>query len=180
MIRFKNSTCTFSTCGALFLYPPPSWTKFMGYIVITLSDRLSVCADTCPAVTFFWFDIDLPDLAHETMCRAHSGSRYDVDLWPKVQIYKVLGIFSCTDHNCFLISQGLTIFGTWVYPHEAICRAHSWFRCEIDLWPQGQGQIYRICDMSLCLGHSFFLLWPILTMISTWMYHHGAMCRVHS
>ena len=41
----------------------------------------------------------------------------------------------------FLVWQLLTIFGTWMYHHETMCRVHSWSRFENDLWPQDQ--IYR-------------------------------------
>ena len=47
-------------------------------------------------------------------------------------------------------------FGTWVYHHERMCRVYSWSQCDVGLWPKGQ--IYRVFDMPLCLGHSFSVL----------------------
>ena len=44
-----------------FLSPP--WTKFRG-VYRNHSVCPSVCADSCPAHNFFWFDIGLPYLAH--------------------------------------------------------------------------------------------------------------------
>ena len=68
-------------------------------------------------------------------------SQYDVDLWLQGQIYRVLDMFLCPAHNCFLIWHWLTIFGICVYHHERICCNHSWYLYDVDLWPQGQ--IYR-------------------------------------
>ena len=59
-----------------------------------------------------------------------------------------------------------------------MCRVHSWSRYDLELWPQGQ--IYRVYDMALCSGLSFFVLWHSHTLFGTWVYHHGTMCRVHS
>ena len=80
----------------------------------------------------------------------------------------------------FFVWHWLTIFGTWVYYHERICRKHSWSRYDLklELWPQGQ--IYRDFDMALCSGLSFFVLWHCHTFFGTWVNHHGTMCHVHS
>ena len=72
-------------------------------------------------------------------------------------------------------SSGHTIFGTWVHHHDRMCQVHSWSWYDIDLWPQGQ--IYRVYDMALCSGLSFFVLWHSHTLFGTWVYHHGKMCR---
>ena len=61
---------------------------------------------------------------------------------------------SCPAHNFFMVWHWLTIFGTWVYNHETMCRVHSWSRYDLELWPQGQ--IYRVFDMFSCLAHNFF------------------------
>ena len=46
---------------------------------------------------YFWFHSGLPYLAHgcitDTMCRTHSWSRCDVDLWSQGQIYRVSTCF---------------------------------------------------------------------------------------
>ena len=48
----------------------------------------------------------------------------------------------------------------------------------VDLWPQGQ--LYRVFDMALCLGHSFFVYWYSHTISGTWVFHHRIMCHIHS
>ena len=57
-------------------------------------------------------------------------------------------------------------------------QVHSWSWYDLDLWPQGQ--IYRIYDMALCSGLSFFVLLHSHTLSGTWVYHYGTMCCVHS
>ena len=61
---------------------------------------------------------------HETMCRVHSWTRHDLELWPQGQIYRVFDMFSCPVHNFFLDRHWLTIFGTWMYHHQTMCRVH--------------------------------------------------------
>ena len=106
-----------------------------GYIEITLSVCLSiclsVCADSCPAHNFFmvwhWLTIFGTWVYHHgTMCRVHSWSRYDLELWPQGQIYRVFDMFLCPAHNFFMVWHWLTctIFGTWMYHHETMCRVH--------------------------------------------------------
>ena len=132
-------------CHCWFFIIPP--TNEGGYIGITLSVRLSVCpsvcADSCLAHNFFmlwhWLTIfGTWVYQHETMCRVHSWSRYDLELWPQGQIYRVFDMFSCLAHNFFLDWHWLTIFGTWMYHHQTMCRLHSWSRFNVDVWPQGQ------------------------------------------
>ena len=41
------------------------------------------------------------------MCRVHSWFRYDLELWPQSQIYRVFGMFLCPFHNNFLFDIGL-------------------------------------------------------------------------
>ena len=48
---------------------------------------------------------------------------------------------------------------------------------DLELWPQGQ--IYRVYNMTLCSGLSFFVLLHSHTLFGTWVYHHGTMCHVH-
>ena len=127
----------------------------------------SVCADSCPAHNFFmvwhWLTIfGTWVYHHETMCRGHSWSRYDLELWPQGQIYRVFDMFSYPAHNFFMVWNWLTIFGTWMYHHETMCRLYSWFSYDLELWPQGQ--IYRVFDMFSCPAHNFFLNWHWLTI----------------
>ena len=101
-------------------YYTPRERSSEGYIGITLSVCSSVCADLCQAHNFFLFLHWLAIFCtwvyhHEMMCRVHSCSRYDLELWPQSQIYRVFDMFLCLAVNCFLIWHLLTIFGTWVY-----------------------------------------------------------------
>ena len=57
---------------------------------------------------------------------------------------------SCPVNNLFLVWHWFTIFGTWVYHHEG----------------HHQGQIYRVYDMVLCSGLSFFVLWHSHTLFA--------------
>ena len=98
---------------------------------------------SCPAHNFFmvwqWLTIFGTWMYHhETMCHVHSWSRYDLELWPQGQIYRVFDMFSCPAHKFFLDWHWLTILGTWMYHHQTMCRVHSWPRFNVDLWPQGQ------------------------------------------
>ena len=55
---------------------------------------------------------------------------------------------------------------TWAYHHERMCQVHSWSWYDIELWPEGQ--IYRVYDMVLCSGLSFFVLRHSHTSFSTY------------
>ena len=152
-----------------------------GYIGITLSVHLSVRLSVQIRVCFFmvwhWLTIfGTWVYHHETMCRVHSWSRYDLELWSQGQIYRVFDMFSCQANNFFLVWHWPTIFGTWVYHHKKMCRVHSWSRYDLEVWPQGQ--IYRGFDMFSCPAYNFFLVWHWPTIFGTWVYHHK--CRVHS
>ena len=126
------------------LYPPR--TKFRGVYrnhSVCPSVCPSVCADSCPAHNFFmvwhWLTIfGTWVYHHETMCRIHSWSRYDLELWPQAQINRIFDMFSCPAHNFFMVWHWLTIFGTWMYHYQTMCRVHSWSWFNVDLWPQGQ------------------------------------------
>ena len=130
-------------------------------------------------VTFFCFDIGIPSLRRETMCRVLSWSRYDVDLWPQSQSYIVFFyLSSCPTRarNLCLLKHWHTIFGTLVYHNKLMCRVYSWSWYDIDLCPQGQ--INRDFDMASCSGLSFFVLCH--TIFGKWVYNHGTMCHIHS
>ena len=144
----------------MYLYPPR--TKFRGvYRNLTLSVRLSVRLSVqirVRSITFFivwhWLTIfGTWVYHHETMCRVHSSSRYDLELWPQGQIYRVFDMFSFPAHTFFVVWHWPTIFGKWVYYHKTMCRVHSWSRYDHELWPQGQ--IYRVFDMFSCPACNF-------------------------
>ena len=100
---------------------------------------------------------------HETMCSIHSWFRYELELWPKGQIYRVFDMFSCPAHNLFLIWHWLTIFGTCVYHHEKMWRVHpcSWFDVQASTF------------LSFDIPGSH-------TLLCTWVYHHGMMYHIDS
>ena len=108
-------TQTESTNWGRFYYTPRERNSG-GYIEITVCP--SVCADSCPAHYFFmvwhWLTIfGTWVYHHETMCRVHSLSRYDLELWPQGQIYRVFDMFSCPVHNFFGIDIGLPYLTHW-------------------------------------------------------------------
>ena len=112
------------------------------------------------------------------MCRMHSWSKYNVDLWPQGQIYRIFYMFSCRAHNYFLLWYWLPLFCTWFYHHKSMCRVPSTFWYNIDLWPQDQ--IYMVFGMAICSNHSFFVLLRYHILFGTWVYHHWTMCNIFS
>ena len=82
----------------------PLQTKFRG-VYRNHSVCPSVCADSCPAHNFImvwhyhitWFG--LPYLAHGCITTRHSWSRYDLELWPQGQIYRV---YDCVQASPFM------------------------------------------------------------------------------
>ena len=114
---------------------------------------------------------------HKTMCCVHSRSRFYVDLWP--QIYRLL---SCL-HVWPLTSVSFDIGIPYLAHGSITMRGCVKYIHDLDTtmtfdWPQGQ--IYRVYDMALHSGLSFFVLWHSHTLFGIWVYHHGTMCRVHS
>ena len=100
-----------------------------GYIRITLSVRLSVCLSVqihVQPITFLWFDIGLPYLAHGCITmRRYVAYIHDPDTTLnfdlKVKFIGFLDMFSCPAHHFFMVWHWLTIFGTWVHHHETMC-----------------------------------------------------------
>ena len=105
---------------------------------------------------------------YETMCHIHSWSWYDVDLWPQGQIYRVLTFLHVQPISS--VWHWHIIFGTWVNLHDPNTTLTFWPPC----------QIYRSFDMALCSGHNFLVFWQSHTIFGTSVYHHGAMCHIHS
>ena len=170
----------------MFLYPTPPEKKLGmggGYTEIALS----ICPDVClcrfvPAHIFslLWHWLTIVGTwvyHHEMMCHVHSWSWYYFNLWPQCQIIRVFNMSLCLASNlfyCFDIGL-ITIFGSWVYLHERMCRVQLWYWYKADLWPQGQ--IYKVFDM---LWPQFFVLWLSHTIFGTWVHQHGTMCHIHS
>ena len=114
-----HKTPTIHNCNQLYEIPLnslyPTWKKFRGIFFnhsVRLSVRPSVCAYSCLDHNFFivWHSLIISGTwvyNHKTMCRVHSWSRYDLELWPQSQIYRVFDIFLCPFHNDFLFDIGL-------------------------------------------------------------------------
>ena len=160
LIRIATSLQTYyNVVSCIVFIPHPPWKKVGdggGYTEIALS----ICPDVClcrfvPAHIFslLWHWLTIVGTwvyHHEMMCHVHSWSWYYFNLWPQCQIIRVFNMSLCLASNlfyCFDIGL-ITIFGSWVYLHERMCRVQLWYWCKADLWPQGQ--IYKVFDM----------LWP--------------------
>ena len=80
---------------------------------------------------------------HDTMCRVHWWSWFNLELWPQGQTYRVIEMFLCPAHNYYLIWHWLIIFGTWVYHHENMWQVHSYSGFDVDIWSHGL-KAYRL------------------------------------
>ena len=109
---------------------------------------------------------------HETICRVHYRSRYDVDLWHQGQIYRVFNIALSSDHSFIVIRQSNTILSTWVYHYGAMC-LYSWPLYNLDFWSN------YIFIMRLCLAKILFALWNRRIKFGTRVVHHETTCCVH-
>ena len=49
---------------------------------------------------------------HETMCRVHSWSQYDVYLWPQCRIYRVYDMALCKSHSFFVLWHSHAMLST--------------------------------------------------------------------
>ena len=152
-IHDPDTTLTLTSRSNLYifyinLYPPPPWTNFRGVCVyINHSVCPSVCAYSCPAISFVGFDIGLPYLAlwciTMTRCVAYiddPGSTLNFDR--KVKLIGLLKCFCVRRITIIWFDIGLSYFGTWVYHHENMWQVHSYSGFDVDIW--SQGQIYRL------------------------------------
>ena len=84
---------------------------------------------------------------HKMMCHVHSWSRFDVNLWLQCHVFmsdmKVL--------LALILAYYIKHMGFWPWK---MCQVHSWSWYDLERWPKGQ--IYRVNDMALCSGLSFF------------------------
>ena len=109
---------------------------------------------------------------HEKMCRVHSWSIYNLELWPQGQIYRIFDMFSWPSYNLFLFWHWLTIFGTWCIPiRQCVAYIHDsdttlTFDLNIKI-------IFESCKMS-----SLFDIG--IPNFGIWVYHHETICCVHS
>ena len=135
--------------------------------------RLLSCLHVWPVTSVFWHWHTIFGIwvyHHERMCQVHSWSWYDVDLWPQGQIYMVYDMALCSGLSFFVLWHSHTLFGTWVYHHDTICRIHSWTLYDLDLWPQYQNYIFTM-DLNLAT-EDVFAFWHRHTKFSKWVYHH--------
>ena len=73
----------------------------------------------------------------------------------------------------------LTIFGTLVYHHETMCRAHSWSWYDLDRWPQDQ--INGLWHGFVFRSHVFMSFDIVMLCLAReWVYHHSTMWRAYS
>ena len=68
---------------------------------------------------------------HEKMCRVHSWSWYDVDLWPQGQICSVYDMALCMSHSFFVLWHS----HNHVWACGTMCLVHSWSLNDLELWP---------------------------------------------
>ena len=111
------------------------------------------------------------------MCRIHSWSRFDIDLWPHGQIYRFLSFLQiqpvtsvCYDIGLpYLAHVSITMRGCVKYiqdPERMLT---------FDLMVKFVGFMTW-----LFVRATAFLSFDSLIMIGTWVYHHGIMCRIHT
>ena len=114
---------------------------------------------------------------HKTMCRVHSWSRLDVDLWPPGQFYRLLSCLHVQPVTSvsfdigipYLAHGSITKRGCVKYIHDP------------DMTLTFDLKVKFIGFMTwLCLGLTFFVLWHSHTLLCMWVYHHGTMCHIQS
>ena len=87
------------------------------------------------------------------MCRVHSSSRFNTDLWPQGQKDKVYDMVLFLGHSCFVLLHSHTM---WMYHHGTMCRLNPWTLYDLDLWSQYQNYI---CTRKFDTGKVVFALW---------------------
>ena len=114
---------------------------------------------------------------HGGMFLVRLWSCYDVDLWPRGQIYWVYYMALCSGHSFFVLWHSHTMSGTWVYHHGTMCRVHSGPLLDLDVWPQYQNYI---SIMHLSRARPSLLLDIGIPNFGIWMYHLETRFWVHS
>ena len=148
--------------------------------------RLLSCLHVWPVTSVFWHWHTIFGIwvyHHERMCQVHSSSWYDVDLWPQGQIYMVYDMALCSGLSFFVLWNSHTLFGTWVYHHDTMCRIHSCTLYDLDHWPQYQNYIFTMdVNLARCLCFLTYayqiwqmavspldnMLWTFLTLVWPW------------
>ena len=62
-----------------------------------------------------------------------SGGYIGITLSVRLSVCPSVCADSCPAHNFFMVWHWLTIFGTWVYHHETMCRVHSLLHHALDI-----------------------------------------------
>ena len=112
----------------------PPWTKFRGYVEITLSVRRSVRLSASVS-----FDIGIPYLAHRSITmRGCVKYIHDPDTTLNFDLkIKFLGFMTwlCVQASVFFfyLWHSHTLLGTWVYHHGTMSR--TFMNHDLDLWP---------------------------------------------
>ena len=122
------------------IIPPPLPRELSSrvYIGITLSVRLSVHIHVRP-ITFFWFDIGLPYLAHlDDVSRT-----FMIRIWPwtftlRSNLWGPWLVF---------VSGPLIFFFDWHLAHRWLSCVHSYSRFDDDLWPLA----YHLAHVSITM-----------------------------
>ena len=140
---------------------------------------------SCPSLNYFliwhWLTIFGTCVSHhEWMCCVDSWSRFDIDLWPQDQIYRVHDMVLIWLWYGFVpepeLFCPLTLCLARECYHGTICHVHSWplYHLDFDL----NIKIY-IFTMNLSLTRSSLLFDIGIPNFCTWVYHHETCC-VHS
>ena len=96
---------------------------------------------------------------HKTMCCLHLWSRFDVYLRPQGQIYRFL--------SCLNFLLGLTL-AYHIRIESIIIRKCVKYIHDLERhWTLTSMSFYRVYDIALCSGLSFFVLWHSHTLFGT-------------
>ena len=155
--------------------------KFREYIGITLSVRLSVYLSVQIRL-FFWFWLRLIIFStwvyrHETMCRIHSWSQFNIDLRPQIKFIGFI-IWLCVRATLFL---SFDIMMLWL-AHQCI----TIVRCVANIHDLFMTLTFDL-NIKIIYFHNEFETGKIISLFDIvttnfgiWMYHHETICCVHS
>ena len=128
-----------------------------------------------PAHIFFlvwhWLTIFGTCVRHyDRMCRVHTWSQFDIDLWPRGHInrvyYMVFAVLLCDNHVCYVS----------VSPRYNVSRTFM-----TSVWPWAMTLILKLYfNHEFESGKIVFALWKRHTKICIRLYHHETTCCVHS
>lgn len=126
----------------------------------------TVYAYSCPVCNFFLHCHWHIKIWHiDSLSWDNVSSSFMILVWPtflpQSQIYIFLTLIHVQNHYIFcLLWHFQIIFGKYVYRIVTMCRVHSRYQYDIDLWPRGQ--IYRVFDTHSCSSHNFSFLYTVM------------------